>query len=120
MEGKGAINKVKDQTENSSRGGTVLSMDYPDKHMCPHAYSRIGKRKLKDSESSSSDNIGVHPIDEILHWHNAIRLELNEIAEEARKIQSSGDFSDLSVFNMRLQFIADVCIFHRYNSCLPF
>ncbi|KAF2317795.1 hypothetical protein GH714_041109 [Hevea brasiliensis] len=50
--------------------------------------------------------------DEILLWHAAIRRELNDIAEAARKIQLHGDFSDLSAFNKRLQFIAEVCIFH--------
>ncbi|KAL4362765.1 hypothetical protein GQ457_04G039080 [Hibiscus cannabinus] len=50
---------------------------------------------------------GTHPINEILLWHNAIKRELNEMAEEARKIQLSGDFIDLSVFNERLQFIAE-------------
>lgn len=76
--------------------------------------SRIGKRKHIESGYSSVDFPEEHPINEILYWHSAIRNELNDIAEEARKIQLSGDFSDLSAFNARLQFIADVCIFHRY------
>lgn len=75
------------------------------------AHHNIGKRKHKGSEHISSD---LHPVDEILLWHKAIRLELQEIAEAARKIQYKGEFSDLSVFNLRLQFIADVCIYHRY------
>uniref|UniRef100_A0ACD5VQK9 Uncharacterized protein n=1 Tax=Avena sativa TaxID=4498 RepID=A0ACD5VQK9_AVESA len=53
-----------------------------------------------------------YPIDEILYWHNAIRKEMNDIAEETRRMQQSGDFADISAFNVRLQFIADVCIFH--------
>lgn len=52
------------------------------------------------------------PVDEILHWHKAIKKELIDIAEAARRIQLSGDFSDISAFNKRLQFIAEVCIFH--------
>nr|CAB3473939.1 unnamed protein product [Digitaria exilis] len=32
--------------------------------------------------------------------------------DETRKVQQSGDFSDISAFNERLQFIADVCIYH--------
>lgn len=52
------------------------------------------------------------PVDEILHWHKAIKKELIDIADAARRIQLSGDFSDLSAFNKRLQFIAEVCIFH--------
>ncbi|KAI3453049.1 hypothetical protein Pfo_009712 [Paulownia fortunei] len=52
------------------------------------------------------------PVDDILHWHKAIEKELNDIAEAARSIKLTGDFSDLSAFNRRLQFIAEVCIFH--------
>ncbi|KAL5539305.1 hypothetical protein UlMin_045416 [Ulmus minor] len=74
--------------------------------------SRTGKRKYLESSIDVSDTNGVHPINEILLWHNAIKKELNEIAEEARKIQLLGDFTNLSAFNERLQFIAEVCIFH--------
>ncbi|XP_049934644.1 zinc finger protein BRUTUS-like isoform X2 [Nymphaea colorata] len=70
---------------------------------------KISKRKQVDPIAPSP---GPCPIDEILHWHNAINRELQDIAVEARKIQLSGDFSDLSMFNDRLHFIADVCIFH--------
>ncbi|KAK6122291.1 hypothetical protein DH2020_043911 [Rehmannia glutinosa] len=52
------------------------------------------------------------PVDDILHWHKAIEKELNDIAEAARSIKLTEDFSDLSAFNRRLQFIAEVCIFH--------
>ncbi|KAK6146853.1 hypothetical protein DH2020_020722 [Rehmannia glutinosa] len=52
------------------------------------------------------------PVDDILHWHKAIEKELNDIAEAARSINLTEDFSDLSAFNRRLQFIAEVCIFH--------
>ncbi|PON38382.1 hemerythrin-like [Parasponia andersonii] len=78
---------------------------------------RIGKRKYLESSMDVSDNSGMHPIDEILLWHKAIKRELNEIAKEARKIQCSGDFTNISAFNDRLQFIAEVCIFHRYAYC---
>ena len=80
---------------------------------CSFDYMKIGKRKHNDSECSVSDCNETHPIDEILHWHRAIRQEFADISDEARKIQSLADFSDLSAFNLRLQFIADVCIFHR-------
>ncbi|KAL3501745.1 hypothetical protein ACH5RR_036194 [Cinchona calisaya] len=70
--------------------------------------SSVGKRDLFLSNS----DVQSHPIDEILHWHKAIEKELNDIAKAARMIKSSGDFSDLSAFNKRLQFIAEVCIFH--------
>lgn len=82
-----------------------------DKHVCSLEHSKIGKRK-----STESSELVTHPIDEILYWHNAIRRELRDIAEETKRIQRSGDFSDIAGFNMRLQFIADVCIFHRYEA----
>ncbi|KAJ3695692.1 hypothetical protein LUZ60_001069 [Juncus effusus] len=77
-------------------------------------HEKIGKRKHDEESEINISPISDEflPIDEILHWHKAIRKELNDISDEARKIQSSGDFSDLSSFNLRLQFIADVCIFH--------
>ncbi|KAJ8445600.1 hypothetical protein Cgig2_018541 [Carnegiea gigantea] len=68
-----------------------------------------GKRKHIELNSSADF---AYPIDEILHWHRAIEWELSEIAEAARKIQLNGEFSDLSTFNERLHFIAEVCIFH--------
>ena len=81
---------------------------------CPCELSKTGKRKYLEPGSNVSETDGTHPMNEILLWHNAIKRELNEIAEEARKIQFSGDFSNLWVFNERLQFIAEVCFFHRY------
>ncbi|KAL6614709.1 hypothetical protein ACP70R_036979 [Stipagrostis hirtigluma subsp. patula] len=80
-----------------------------EKHICSHEESKVGHRKYAEY---SDDQVDRHPIDEILYWHNAIRKELNAIAEETRRMQQSGDFSDISAFNARLQFIADVCIFH--------
>ncbi|GLJ10012.1 hypothetical protein SUGI_0120100 [Cryptomeria japonica] len=77
------------------------------------------KIKCKKSHSvtnnhvdKNADGLGKFPIDEILHWHNAIRKELKELAEEAHKIQLSGDFSNLSSFNGRLELLAEICIFH--------
>ncbi|KAJ6387263.1 hypothetical protein OIU78_017053 [Salix suchowensis] len=74
--------------------------------------SKTGKRKYLEPSNEDSDTMETHPIDEILLWHNAIKRELNEIADEAKKIQSSGDFSNLTAFDERLQFIAEICIFH--------
>ncbi|XP_073226109.1 zinc finger protein BRUTUS-like isoform X2 [Cicer arietinum] len=79
---------------------------------CVCESTTIGKRKHFGSMLDVSDATGTHPIDEILLWHNAIKKELGEIAVETRKIQHSGDFTNISAFNERLQFIADVCIFH--------
>lgn len=75
---------------------------------------RAGKRKYLESSMDLSNSNESHPINEILLWHKAIMGELNEIAKEAKEIQISGDFTNLSAFNERLQFIAEVCIFHRY------
>lgn len=80
---------------------------------CACESSKVGKRKYLELDSDHTDSTLAHPIDEILHWHNAIKMELNDIADAAKKLQFSGDFSELSAFKNRLQFIAEVCIFHR-------
>ncbi|TVT96758.1 hypothetical protein EJB05_58031, partial [Eragrostis curvula] len=96
----------------STRKGSFTCQDdsdQTDKHSCSPEHSKVGKRKCTESSHS---HLVTHPIDEIMHWHNAIRGELGDIAEETKKIQQSGDFSDIPAFNIRLRFIADVCIFH--------
>lgn len=91
----------------------ILISNQSEERHCACESSKIGKRKyLELVNSDLAASTLAHPIDEILHWHNAIKRELKDIAEAARKIQLSGDFSDLSAFNERLQFIAEVCIFH--------
>ncbi|OWM86304.1 hypothetical protein CDL15_Pgr011128 [Punica granatum] len=79
---------------------------------CACEPSRPLKRKYAELSGDLTNSCMTHPIDEILMWHNAIKRELNDIAEAARTIQLSGDFSDLSEFNHRLQFIAEICVFH--------
>lgn len=79
---------------------------------------KTGKRKCLEPNNVTTASTLACPIDEILLWHKAIERELNDIAEAARKIQLCGDFSDLSAFNKRLLFIAEVCIFHRYFTLL--
>ncbi|XP_004299048.1 PREDICTED: uncharacterized protein LOC101308084 [Fragaria vesca subsp. vesca] len=81
------------------------------KVQCSCQSSKTCKRKRVELKSEHSSSM-LNPIDEMLLWHNAIKRELNDIAEAAKKIQLSGDFSDFSAFNKRLQFIAEVCIFH--------
>ncbi|CAN4124837.1 unnamed protein product [Withania somnifera] len=76
---------------------------------CPCESSR---REFLASNLNLKESTLSRPVDEILHWHKAIRKELNDITEAAREIKLRGDFSDLSAFNQRLQFIAEVCIFH--------
>lgn len=73
-------------------------------------------RKRKHAESDYNLNSPrIYPINEILDWHNAIRKEVNDIAKDARQIQLTQDFTELSTFYSRLEFVADVCIYHRYH-----
>ncbi|XP_051225497.1 zinc finger protein BRUTUS [Lolium perenne] len=81
---------------------SIVSDNFERSHSCKDA-------SVVDQADGQVDR---YPIDEILYWHNAIRKEMNDIAEETRSMQQSGDFADISAFNVRLQFIADVCIFH--------
>ncbi|KAM7267883.1 hypothetical protein ACFE04_010049 [Oxalis oulophora] len=83
-----------------------------DKGKCVCEASKSGKRKFSEAHDEASQITEMHPINEILLWHSAIKRELNEIAEEARNIQTSGNFTNLSAFDERLQFIAQVCIYH--------
>ncbi|KAK8710476.1 hypothetical protein V6N13_145797 [Hibiscus sabdariffa] len=108
MEGRNGADLL-GKCQLDSADGIIQSLDG---RTCPCELSKTGKRKCLEPDSNLSEMDGTHPINEILLWHNAIKRELNEIAEEARKIQLSGDFINLSVFNERLQFIAEVCIFH--------
>ncbi|XP_052154335.1 zinc finger protein BRUTUS-like [Oryza glaberrima] len=104
-------------TENSTKSNSeatcdckdASSIDHADNHISSHEDSKAGNKKYAESIDGQVER---HPIDEILYWHNAIRKELIDIAEETRRMQQSGNFSDISSFNARLQFIADVCIFH--------
>ncbi|KAK4484224.1 hypothetical protein RD792_011447 [Penstemon davidsonii] len=82
------------------------------KNGCAFKSSQTSETDIQTSDCNSIRFSLCHPIDDILHWHKAIEKELNDIAEAARTIKLTGDFSDLSAFNRRLQFIAEVCIFH--------
>ncbi|KAL6529216.1 hypothetical protein OROGR_014839 [Orobanche gracilis] len=74
--------------------------------------SRTAERDLLMSDCNAIRSSLYHPVDDILHWHKAIERELNDISETAKCVKLTEDFSDLSAFNRRLQFIAEVCIFH--------
>ncbi|CAL5350178.1 unnamed protein product [Camellia sinensis] len=100
----------KDQSSPDSDAITLNSSAM--KAHCACESSRTGKRKCVEPNCNLEESTLARPVDEILHWHKAIKRELNDIAEAARRIQLAGDFSDLSAFNKRLQFIAEVCIFH--------
>ncbi|KAK6252682.1 hypothetical protein QUC31_014402 [Theobroma cacao] len=109
----GKCKSCKDDSEaRCEASGTSVLLSQIESGHCACESSKSGKRKYMELSSSPKDSTLSCPIDEIMLWHNAIRRELNDIAESAKKIQLSGDFSDLSGFNKRLQFIAEVCIFH--------
>ena len=116
MEGRSSVNTVESGVKHSQVRCSSSPLSHQvEKANCACASTTTGKRKYSGSTLDVSDATGTHPIDEILLWHNAIKKELSEIAVETRKIQHSGDFTNLSAFNQRLQFIAEVCIFHRYH-----
>lgn len=122
MDGETGTSVVETPTKESSVDrGDYSNISAPKVNIlkCPCELSKTGKRKSPDIDKGTSDSVSSHPIDEILLWHNAIKKELLEIAEEARKMQVCGDFTELVSFNERLQFIAEVCIFHRYCISLP-
>ncbi|CAM6015632.1 unnamed protein product [Sphagnum balticum] len=66
-------------------------------------------------EELAGDNVspGSHTKD-VFYWHNAIRKELKEFADDARQLQVLGEISapKLSSFIERSQFLAEVCNFH--------
>lgn len=116
MEGRSSANTVENCIDHSQVRCSPNPLTHQNrKTKCACESTATGKRKYSGSVMDVSDTVRAHPIDEILLWHNAIKQELNEIAAQTRKIQLSGDFTNLSAFNERLQFIAEVCIFHRYN-----
>ncbi|KAE8694214.1 Zinc finger protein-related isoform 2 [Hibiscus syriacus] len=104
MEGRNGADLL-GKCQLDSADGITQSLD---SRTCPCELFKTGKRKCLEPDSNYSEMDGTHPINEILLWHNAIKRELNEIAEGARKIQLFGDFNNLSVFNERLQFIAEL------------
>ncbi|XAR72331.1 Ubiquitin--protein ligase [Bertholletia excelsa] len=100
----------KHHSSSESKASTLV-ISVKEEH-CASESSRTGKRKYLDQNCDLEDYPLAHPIDEILHWHDAIKRELSDITEAARRMRSSEDFSSLSAFNKRLQFIAEVCVFH--------
>ncbi|KAH1241232.1 Zinc finger protein BRUTUS [Glycine max] len=113
MEGGSSANTVENCLDHSQVRCSLNPLTHQNgKIKCACESTATGKRKYSGSIIDVSDTMRTHPIDEILLWHNAIKKELNEIAAQTRKIQLSGDFTNLSAFNERLQFIAEVCIFH--------
>ncbi|KAJ9554122.1 hypothetical protein OSB04_018167 [Centaurea solstitialis] len=118
MDGTNVFKKRKNSEDDAkyqcspNHGGSPLICQSEERH-CACSSSRAKKREsFLRSICDSMDSPLDRPVDEILHWHKAIKKELLDIADAARKIQLSGDFSDISAFNKRLQFIAEVCIFH--------
>ncbi|XP_031741004.1 zinc finger protein BRUTUS isoform X4 [Cucumis sativus] len=103
-----------DNLEFQSLGSQVHDLIcMPEKGSDTSEPTRIGKRKYVEQSNFTYSTVSdACPINEILYWHNAIRKELNCIAEAARNLPLSSDFSELSALKERLQFITEVCIFH--------
>ena len=105
MEGRSSINRIRSclddpQIRCCGDPGSSTMVDSMEKAQCP-CECRTGKRKHLESSIDVSDTSGIHPINEILLWHKAIKRELNEIAKEARKIERSGNFTNLSASKKR-------------------
>lgn len=64
----------------------------------------------RNDVTETSERRSCSPIDVLLFWHKAIRKELIKFAQDAKQIQSSA--GNLHKFSERLQFLAEVCIFH--------
>ncbi|KAG6554197.1 hypothetical protein Mapa_004113 [Marchantia paleacea] len=101
--------------------GTGLPEQTRLQHEIPDIFGEKSDRKLCEPDIGLELNrlqqarpVVRAPINELYYWHNAIRKELKEFAEETRRIQLSGNLfpADLSSFVERLQFLAEVCIFH--------
>ncbi|KAL6130268.1 hypothetical protein ACLB2K_068649 [Fragaria x ananassa] len=74
-----------------------------------------GTKAGRDDDTNYAAKLnGVHPIDDILLWHNAIEAELNETLAEAKRMPIAGAVTnyDLPACYDRLQFIAEICMFH--------
>ncbi|XP_028787787.1 LOW QUALITY PROTEIN: zinc finger protein BRUTUS-like, partial [Neltuma alba] len=113
MEGRSGALAVENCVDHSQFRGSCCPLTHQIETVeCACEFTTTGKRKYSESGLDVSDIGGTHPIDEILLWHDAIKKELSEIVVETRKIQLCGDFTILSAFNERLQFISEVCIFH--------
>ena len=93
--------------------GTSNLNGHTEKVYCNCGHLKTGKRKSVELSCDPANSTISYPIDEIFLWHKAIKQELSDLADAARKIQLSEECSDLSSFNGRLQFITEVCMFHR-------
>ncbi|MCO5564443.1 hypothetical protein L7F22_018104 [Adiantum nelumboides] len=70
---------------------------------------KVGSASNGISETSSKRH--NFPIDVFLSWHKAIRKELVKFAEDLKRISSSAALHPLKL-SERVQFLAEVCIFH--------
>ncbi|CAH9084819.1 unnamed protein product [Cuscuta epithymum] len=117
MEGRECINMFESHDGDAQSRSSVELQPGGKTHIagkvpCTSGSSKTGKRKHFGLTCDACDTDLGHPINEILHWHNTIKRELDGLASEARKVELSGDLSNIQPFYERLQFIADVCIFH--------
>ncbi|XP_050386349.1 zinc finger protein BRUTUS-like isoform X2 [Argentina anserina] len=79
-----------------------------------------GKDNCARTEAGRNDDTnyvaefnGVYPIDDVLLWHHAILTELNQTLEKPKNMPISGAVTSYDpAFYDRLQFIAEICMFH--------
>ncbi|VFQ87175.1 unnamed protein product [Cuscuta campestris] len=117
IEGRKCVNMIECHDDDARNGCSIELQPAAKVHVAEQVQFacrsvKTGKRKHFVPICDARDTDFGHPINEILHWHNTIKRELDALALEARKVELSGDFSNLRPFYERLQFIADVCIFH--------
>ncbi|XP_060675932.1 zinc finger protein BRUTUS isoform X2 [Ziziphus jujuba] len=77
-------------------------------HTCDHCSVT---HQMENANSGNELNKS-NPIDDILLWHIAIKRELNDMFEKAKRLYISGNFSERSAFSKSMQFISEICIFH--------
>ncbi|KAH6558906.1 hypothetical protein KP509_1Z038300 [Ceratopteris richardii] len=96
---------VKSQHINTEKGTSfITSHDLGDKLIFVESTARSDINDIIKTSHSL-------PIDVLLSWHKAIRKELIKFAQDAENVVSSAA-EHLPKFNERLQFLAEVCIFH--------
>lgn len=70
-------------------------------------------KEEKSCRTKTSSGSGIHPIDGLQYWHNAIKRELKEIMQELQEIRRLKVFPTLSATSGRMLFIMDILIYYR-------
>eukprot|EP00850_Spirogloea_muscicola_P007468 SM000038S14281 [mRNA] locus=s38:50774:57040:+ [translate_table: standard] len=66
------------------------------------------------SSTDAKETAIRHPIDELILWHNAIRMDLDAFADKVANLRGAGQLSRavLDTFAEQYRFLNDVCLFH--------